>query len=184
MDGSHHDWFEGRRAEAVLMVMIDDATGGCTCDFSRKKLRRRPLKSATLLCESFFLLSFYVDHAFIYLIDRESTSAKIISDKQPETYFFLAMVTLVVLLILSNIPHFKFLLYLINFTLHYLLFNSLLLYRITDLANAIRYLEENLLTPFNANFEFSPQRKRIFMCRAAFTLFDAFLFFVLLSRVI
>lgn len=27
MDGSHHDWFEGRRAEAVLMVMIDDATG-------------------------------------------------------------------------------------------------------------------------------------------------------------
>jgi hypothetical protein len=27
MDGSHHDWFEGRRAKAVLMVMIDDATG-------------------------------------------------------------------------------------------------------------------------------------------------------------
>lgn len=27
MDGSHHDWFEGRRGKAVLMVMIDDATG-------------------------------------------------------------------------------------------------------------------------------------------------------------
>ena len=27
MDGSHHDWFEGRRGWAVLMVMIDDATG-------------------------------------------------------------------------------------------------------------------------------------------------------------
>lgn len=26
MDGSEHDWFEGRRARAVLMVMIDDAT--------------------------------------------------------------------------------------------------------------------------------------------------------------
>jgi transposase len=26
MDGSHHDWFEGRRGRAVLMVMIDDAT--------------------------------------------------------------------------------------------------------------------------------------------------------------
>jgi len=26
MDGSHHDWFEGRRPWAVLMVMIDDAT--------------------------------------------------------------------------------------------------------------------------------------------------------------
>jgi hypothetical protein len=26
MDGSHHDWFEGRGAECVLMVLIDDAT--------------------------------------------------------------------------------------------------------------------------------------------------------------
>jgi transposase-like protein len=26
MDGSHHDWFEGRGAKCVLMVMIDDAT--------------------------------------------------------------------------------------------------------------------------------------------------------------
>ena len=26
MDGSHHDWFEGRRGPCVLMVMIDDAT--------------------------------------------------------------------------------------------------------------------------------------------------------------
>ena len=27
VDGSHHDWFEGRGARCVLMVMIDDATG-------------------------------------------------------------------------------------------------------------------------------------------------------------
>ena len=27
MDGSHHDWFEGRGAECVLMGYIDDATG-------------------------------------------------------------------------------------------------------------------------------------------------------------
>lgn len=26
MDGSHHDWFEGRSGKCVLMVMIDDAT--------------------------------------------------------------------------------------------------------------------------------------------------------------
>ena len=26
MDGSHHDWFEGRGQRCVLMVMIDDAT--------------------------------------------------------------------------------------------------------------------------------------------------------------
>jgi|SRR5271169_108904 len=27
MDGSHHDWFEGRGSKCVLMAMIDDATG-------------------------------------------------------------------------------------------------------------------------------------------------------------
>jgi len=27
MDGSHHDWFEGRGPKLVLMVMVDDATG-------------------------------------------------------------------------------------------------------------------------------------------------------------
>ena len=27
MDGSHHDWFEGRGGWSVLMVIIDDATG-------------------------------------------------------------------------------------------------------------------------------------------------------------
>jgi transposase len=27
MDGSHHDWFEGRRSRCCLMQMVDDATG-------------------------------------------------------------------------------------------------------------------------------------------------------------
>ena len=26
LDGSHHDWFEGRRAQCVLIVIMDDAT--------------------------------------------------------------------------------------------------------------------------------------------------------------
>lgn len=27
MDGSHHDWFEGRGPKCVLMAYIDDASG-------------------------------------------------------------------------------------------------------------------------------------------------------------
>jgi hypothetical protein len=33
LDGSDHDWFEGRRARAVLMVMVDDATGRVWAQF-------------------------------------------------------------------------------------------------------------------------------------------------------
>lgn len=32
-DGSHHDWFEGRREPAVLRVMIDDATNRTAARF-------------------------------------------------------------------------------------------------------------------------------------------------------
>ena len=33
MDGSHHDWFAGRRPKCVLMGYIDDATGRIFCGF-------------------------------------------------------------------------------------------------------------------------------------------------------
>ena len=33
MDGSDHDWFEGRGPRCVLMVVIDDATGRVFCRF-------------------------------------------------------------------------------------------------------------------------------------------------------
>ena len=33
LDGSHHDWFEGRRAPCVLMVMVDDATNRVWAQF-------------------------------------------------------------------------------------------------------------------------------------------------------
>jgi len=33
LDGSHHDWFEGRRGKCVLMVMVDDATSRVWAQF-------------------------------------------------------------------------------------------------------------------------------------------------------
>ena len=43
-DGSHHDWFEGRRSQAVLMVLIDDAT-------NRAGKGRRPASACGSRCE-------------------------------------------------------------------------------------------------------------------------------------
>ena len=37
LDGSHHDWFEGRRAPCVLMVMVDDATNRVRARFSEEE---------------------------------------------------------------------------------------------------------------------------------------------------
>src|ERR1035441_3249159 len=40
LDGSHHDWFEGRRAKCVLMVMVDDATNRMRARFSEEETTR------------------------------------------------------------------------------------------------------------------------------------------------
>ena len=40
LDGSHHDWFEGRRAPCVLMVMVDDATNRVRARFFEEETTR------------------------------------------------------------------------------------------------------------------------------------------------
>src|SRR5512134_3279248 len=40
LDGSHHDWFEGRRGKCVLMVMVDDATNRIRARFSEEETTR------------------------------------------------------------------------------------------------------------------------------------------------
>ena len=37
LDGSHHDWFEGRRDKCVLMVMVDDATSRVWAQFCEEE---------------------------------------------------------------------------------------------------------------------------------------------------
>ena len=46
MDGTDHDWFEGRWERCTLLVMIDDATGS----WERCRLCRRRVSSATAGC--------------------------------------------------------------------------------------------------------------------------------------
>jgi transposase len=40
LDGSHHDWFEGRREKCVLMVMVDDATNRVRVRFFEEETTR------------------------------------------------------------------------------------------------------------------------------------------------
>ena len=40
LEGSHHDWFEGRREPCVLMVMVDDATNRMRARFFEEETTR------------------------------------------------------------------------------------------------------------------------------------------------
>ena len=154
MDGSHHDWFEGRRGWAVLMVMIDDATGRVTAQFYENEswasssdvfqhyARRHGLPRGL-----------YVDQHSIYRPDGEPTGADLLDKCPPETQFGRAMRELDVALILARSPQAKGRVERMNGTLQDRLVKALRRAKIADLEAANRFLDETFLAEFNTRFE-------------------------------
>ena len=157
MDGSHHDWFEGRRGGAVLMVMIDDATGRIEARFFEEET----LVAAQTMLRAYalkygFPQAIYVDRAGIYRSDREPTEAEVLAGTEPQTQFGRALVELGIGLILARSPQAKGRVERMNGTLQDRLVKALRRKKISDLATANRFLEEEFLEPFNAKFGVAP----------------------------
>jgi transposase-like protein len=108
MDGSEHDWFEGRGDRAVLMVMIDDATNLMLARFFRRENLEAAFEMFQRWAEANGLpRALYVDRAGIYRADREATGEELIGGIEPVTQFGRAMKQLEVELILANSPQAK-----------------------------------------------------------------------------
>ena len=153
MDGSHHDWFEGRRREAVLMVMIDDATGRIYARFFEEETQAAAFEMLQQYASRNGLpRALYVDRAGIYRSDREPTPEEILAEKEPRTQFGRAMEELDVRLILAHSPQAKGRVERMNSTLQDRLVKQLRQQKISDLATANKFLEEKFLVPFNAKF--------------------------------
>jgi transposase len=153
MDGSHHDWFEGRRGCAVLMVMIDDATGMVTSRFyeneswaSSSDLFQRYARRHGLP------RGLYVDQHSIYRPDGEATGADLLDNCRPETQFGRAMRELDVELILARSPQAKGRVERMNGTLQDRLVKAMRRAKIADLESANRFLDDVFLTEFNTRF--------------------------------
>jgi transposase len=92
MDGSHHDWFEGRRARAVLMVMIDDATNRTHARFFEEETTRAAFDVFEGYTRKYGLpQSLYVDRDSIYKTTREPSVEEQLAAEQPLTQFGRAM---------------------------------------------------------------------------------------------
>lgn len=109
LDGSDHDWFEGRGPRCVLMVYIDDATSRILyAEFvdvedtltllrtTRSYLRRqgRPI-------------AFYVDKDSIYKVNRGATIDEELKDMHPITQYARAMSELDIQVICADTPQAK-----------------------------------------------------------------------------
>jgi hypothetical protein len=144
MDGSHHDWFEGRRDWSVLMVMIDDATNRTYAQFFEEETTSAAMTMLLRYAERHGLpRSLYVDRDSIYETTRDATV-----DEELE-----------IKLILAHSPQAKGRVERENGVLQDRLVKALRLAKISDLAAANTFLEETFLAELNGRFSVAPQRK-------------------------
>jgi hypothetical protein len=153
MDGSHHDWFEGRRSWCVLMVMIDDATGRTFARFFEGETTCAAFEVFGAYARKHGLpRSLYVDRDSIYRSDRQGTVEEELRAASPLTQFGRAMKRLEVELILANSPQAKGRVERMNGTLQDRLVKAMRLAGIRDIVSANRFLTEKFLAGLNRKF--------------------------------
>jgi molybdenum-dependent DNA-binding transcriptional regulator ModE len=141
MDGSLHDWFEGRRGKAVLMVMIDDATGRVYAWFFEVESWAAAVTIFERYARRFGLPgALYVDQHGIY------------REPKAETQFVRAMGELGVEVILAGSPQAKGRVERMNGTLQDRLVKALRRAKINDLEGANAFLEATFLPALNERF--------------------------------
>jgi Integrase core domain. len=153
LDGSHHDWFEGRGPKCVLMVMVDDATNQMRARFFQEETTRASYDVLEGWVRKHGLPgSLYVDRDSIYRCEGVASIAEQLAGQPPQTQFGRAMEALGVELILANSPQAKGRVERMNGVLQDRLVKTMRLAGISDMESANRFLDGKYLRQFNRQF--------------------------------
>jgi len=157
LDGSHHDWFEGRRERCVLMVMVDDATNRVWAQFFEEETTHASYDMlAGWTRRQGLPQSLYVDRDSIYRCEGVGSVAEQLAGREPQTQFGRAMQQLGVELILANSPQAKGRVERMNGVLQDRLVKALRLVGISDIKTANEFLAKDYLPGFNRKFQVKP----------------------------
>jgi transposase len=160
MDGSIHDWFEGRREKASLMVMIDDATNRTYAQFFEEETTAAAMTVFLAYVERYGLpRSLYVDRDSIYETTRDSTVDEALSSKSAMTQFGRAMEELGVRLILAQSPQAKGRVERRHAVFQDRLVKVMRLKKISTLTVANQFLDEEYLDELNERFTVPAREK-------------------------
>lgn len=158
LDGSDHDWFEGRGPRCVLLIYIDDATSRIlhgefvTVEDTANLMRT----TRTYLQRHGRPVAYYVDKDSIYKVNRQATVEEELRDEQPLTQFTRAMRELGVEVIAANSPQAKGRVERGFDTHQDRLVKELRLRGISDIPSANRYLWEEYIPDHNGRCEVDP----------------------------
>lgn len=150
LDGSHHDWFEGRAAACVLLVLVDDATSRTFARFYPTEDTRAAFDGLSRYYDRYGLpQALYPDQDSIYQVNAESYEA---GTPRPLTQFGRAMQTLGVGLQCAHSPQAKGRVERRHQVFQDRLVKELRVAGIRSLAAANQYLDETFLPELNARF--------------------------------
>ena len=109
LDGSEHDWFEGRGPRCVLVVYVDDASSRVLyAEFVNSEDTLTLLGTTRVYLERYGRpLAFYVDKDSIYKINRQASIEEQLKDSQGLTQFGRAMEELDIEVIHAHSPQAK-----------------------------------------------------------------------------
>jgi hypothetical protein len=154
VDGSEHDWFEGRGPRCSLIIFVDDAT-------SKIILGRFTKAEDTLtlmtLAQAYLRRygrpqAFYVDKDSIYKINRQADIDEQLRDEQPMTQFTRAMKELGIEVICAHSPQAKGRVERDFKTLQHRLVRELRLAGACSMEDGNRFLDRGYFDDHNARF--------------------------------
>jgi len=153
IDGSPHDWFEGRASECVLLVFIDDATGKLG---QLRFVDSESFFNYTVAAEGYFKqhgkpAAFYSDKHSIFRVNTPS-----VGKSDALTQFGRAMQELDIQIICANTPQAKGRVERVNQTLQDRLVKEMRLCGISSMADGNAYLPE-FIADFDQRFAVEPR---------------------------
>ena len=108
-DGSHHDWFEGRRGRCCLITLIDDATKTRVSQFFEEETMFGAMIVLKMWIETYGIPeSLYCDKKNAFVLTREPTDRELLAGiTQPKSHFGRACDRLGVTVIAAHSPQAK-----------------------------------------------------------------------------
>ena len=158
LDGSPHNWFEGRGPECVLLIYIDDATSQILYgEFVKVEDTLTLMRTTKIYLEKWGRpVAFYVDKDSIYKVNRQASIDEELRDEYPMTQFTRAMSALGVEVIPANSPQAKGRVERGFHTHQDRLVKELRLRGISTIEAANQYLENDYIPGHNRSYAVEP----------------------------
>jgi transposase len=159
MDGSHHDWFEGRRSKCALMGYIDDATGRIFCRFYEYEGTIPAMDSFKRYIRKYGIaMSVYFDKHTTYKSTSEPSIEDEINGTEPLSEFGRALTELGVEIIHAHSPQAKGRIERLFKTLQDRLVKDMTIRGISTIEEANKFLE-TYMAFHNKRFAFKPKEQ-------------------------